>query len=129
MVRIRLRRTGAKKQASYRVVAADVRSPRDGRFIETLGIYNPRTDPPTVELKAERVQYWLSVGAQPSESVEKLFRIAGIAWSGGKQKHSFASTPATPVATTPAATPSAAVTPSAGTVEVITPAPIAPTAA
>ncbi len=74
MVRIRLRRTGAKKQASYRVVVADQRSPRDGRFIENLGHYNPRSNPPTFEIDRGRTAYWLDQGAQPSESVAQLLR-------------------------------------------------------
>jgi small subunit ribosomal protein S16 len=74
MVRIRLRRTGAKKQASYRVIVADQRSPRDGRFIEILGHYNPRTNPHTFEIDRERTTYWLNRGAQPSESVAQLLR-------------------------------------------------------
>ena len=73
MVRIRLRRVGAKKQPSYRVVAADKESPRDGRFLEVLGFYNPRTEPSTIELKEDRVYHWMSVGAQPSEAVRRLF--------------------------------------------------------
>lgn len=72
MVRIRLRRTGAKRQASYRVVVADQRSPRDGRFIENLGYYNPRTNPPTLEVNRERAAYWLANGAQPSEAVAHM---------------------------------------------------------
>lgn len=78
MVRIRLRRTGAKKQPSYRIVVADSRSPRDGKFIETIGFYNPRTEPPTVEIKVDRALYWLSQGAQPSEAVERMLRKKGI---------------------------------------------------
>lgn len=78
MVRIRLRRVGAKKQPSYRVVVADSESPRDGRFIETIGSYNPRTDPPTVEIKAERALYWLQHGAQPSEAVARMLRNLGL---------------------------------------------------
>ncbi len=72
MVKIRLRRVGAKKQPSYRIVVADSRSPRDGRFIENIGHYNPRTDPPTVVIKEDRALYWLSIGAQPTEAVERL---------------------------------------------------------
>lgn len=71
-VKIRLRRVGAKKQPSYRLVATDERSPRDGRFIEIVGHYNPLTDPPTISIKEDRVAYWLSQGAQPSESAAKL---------------------------------------------------------
>ena len=77
MVRIRLRRVGAKKQASYRVVAADKEAPRDGKFLEVLGHYNPRTQPGTIHLSEDRVYYWLSVGAQPSDSVSQLFRTVG----------------------------------------------------
>jgi small subunit ribosomal protein S16 len=78
MVRIRLRRTGKKKQASYRVVVADKESPRDGRFIEIIGHYNPRTDPPTVNIKADRALYWLSQGAQPSNPVAHMLKKQGI---------------------------------------------------
>lgn len=78
MVRIRLRRTGKKGQASYRVVVADKESPRDGRFIETIGHYNPRTDPPTIEIKADRALYWLSQGAQPSNPVARMLKKQGI---------------------------------------------------
>jgi len=74
MVRIRLRRVGSRNQASYRVVVADKESPRDGRFIENVGPYNPRTNPSTVVLKDDRVYYWLSVGAQPTEAVDGLFK-------------------------------------------------------
>lgn len=77
MVRIRLRRTGKKGQPSYRVVVADSRSPRDGRFIETIGFYNPLTDPPTVRINEERALYWLSQGAQPSEAVARLLEKQG----------------------------------------------------
>lgn len=78
MVKIRLRRVGAKKQPSYRVVVTDSRSPRDGRFIETIGHYNPRTEPPTVEIDAARALYWLSVGAQPSEAVKRMLDKMGV---------------------------------------------------
>lgn len=78
MVKIRLRRTGAKKQPHYRVVVADSRSPRDGKFIETIGHYNPRTEPPTVEINTERALYWLSVGAQPTEAVRRMLDKLGI---------------------------------------------------
>ena len=78
MVKIRLRRQGLKKQASFRLVAADKESPRNGRFLEILGSYNPRTEPFTFEVKEDRIFYWLSVGAQPSESVAKLFKSVGL---------------------------------------------------
>ncbi len=77
MVRIRLRRTGAKKQPSYRVVVADQRSPRDGRFIEIIGHYNPRTEPATVKIQEDRALHWLSVGAQMTDTVERLFKNLG----------------------------------------------------
>ena len=75
-VKIRLTRTGKTKAPFYRVVATDSRSPRDGRFIEILGRYNPRTDPSTVELDVEKIQAWVDKGAQMSETVSKLFEIA-----------------------------------------------------
>jgi small subunit ribosomal protein S16 len=78
MVRIRLRRQGAKKQPSYRVVVADQHSPRDGRLIENIGFYNPRTEPETLQIDVERARYWLSQGAQPSESVARLLKSAGV---------------------------------------------------
>ena len=78
MVRIRLRRVGGKKQPSYRIVVADKESPRDGRFLENLGFYNPRTEPSTFEVKEDRVYEWLNKGAQPSESVMHLFESAGV---------------------------------------------------
>jgi small subunit ribosomal protein S16 len=78
MVRIRLRRTGLKGQATYRIIAADKESPRDGRFIEILGFYNPRTEPFTLEVKEDRVFDWMSKGAQPSDSVVKLFTSVGL---------------------------------------------------
>ncbi len=78
MVRIRLRRVGAKKQPSYRIVVADQRSPRDGRFIEIIGHYNPRTDPETVVVKEERALYWLKQGAQPSDPVRRLLEKTGV---------------------------------------------------
>ena len=78
MVRIRLRRVGGKKQPSYRIVAADKESPRDGRFLENLGYYNPRTEPATLRMKEDRIYDWMSKGAQPSDSVKKLFHSAGL---------------------------------------------------
>ncbi len=78
MVRIRLRRVGAKKQPSYRIVAADLEHPRDGRFLEILGFYNPRTKPETIELHEDRIYDWISHGAQPSQSVMHLFRTTGL---------------------------------------------------
>ena len=77
MVKIRLRRVGAKKQPSYRVVVADSRSPRNGRFIENIGHYNPRTEPSTVVINERRALHWLSNGAQPTEAVERMLRNMG----------------------------------------------------
>jgi small subunit ribosomal protein S16 len=77
-VKIRLRRMGKRGQPFYRVVVADSRSPRDGRFIETLGYYNPRTDPPTVKIDEEKALLWLSRGAQPTETAESLLEKQGI---------------------------------------------------
>ncbi len=84
MVRIRLRRMGAKKKPFYRIVVADQLSPRDGRFIEFIGTYDPRTDPPTINLNAERATHWLSTGAQPSDSVAQLMRSQGFLDENGK---------------------------------------------
>lgn len=81
-VRIRLRRVGSKKNPVWRVVVADQRSPRDGRTIETIGRYNPQTDPSTIEIDAERAQHWLDHGARPSESVATLLRTQDIAATG-----------------------------------------------
>jgi len=78
MVRIRLRRVGSAHQPQYRVIVADKESPRDGRFIEIVGQYNPRTQPGTIVFDEERIYYWLGVGAQPSESVQKLFKIVKL---------------------------------------------------
>jgi small subunit ribosomal protein S16 len=81
-VRIRLTRVGATKQPSYRVVVADARSARDSRAIETLGHYNPRTEPIELVVDAEKAKAWLSKGAQPSDTVVRLFKQAGILPSG-----------------------------------------------
>lgn len=79
-VKIRLRRVGAKKQPAYRIVIADARSPRDGRFIEIIGAYNPLTHPATITVDGERALYWLRQGAQPTDVVKKMFVKQGI-WS------------------------------------------------
>ena len=78
MLRIRLARTGAKKQSSYRVVVIDRERARDGRFVEILGHYNPRSEPTEFVVDAERAKAWLAKGAQPSDTVQRLFRQAGI---------------------------------------------------
>ena len=77
-VRIRLRRVGSKKNPIWRVVVADKRSPRDGRTIETIGRYNPQTDPSVIEIDEDRARHWLEHGAQPSETVASLLRSKGI---------------------------------------------------
>ncbi len=84
MIKIRLRRTGAKKKPSYRIVIADARSKRDGRFIEIVGQYYPMTDPSTIVLNGERARYWLSQGAQPTDRVAKLLKIQGVTDATGK---------------------------------------------
>lgn len=78
MVRLRLRRIGLKGQPTYRIVAADKESPRDGRFLEILGVYNPRTQPATIHIKEDRVYHWMKNGALPTESAEKVFKSAGL---------------------------------------------------
>lgn len=77
-VKIRLRRMGEKKHPMYRVVVADGRSPRDGRFIEEIGTYNPHTEPYSFSVKEDRAKYWLGTGAQPTETVARLLKNAGI---------------------------------------------------
>jgi len=77
-VKLRLRRMGKKKQPIYKMVAADSRSPRNGKFLEAVGFYNPLTNPHTLELNEDRVMYWLSVGALPTHTVKSLLRQKGI---------------------------------------------------
>lgn len=77
-VKIRLKRMGAKKAPFYRVVVADSRYPRDGRFIEEIGTYNPLTEPAQIQIKEERALYWLQTGAQPSDSVRNLLSKVGV---------------------------------------------------
>ena len=100
-VKLRLTRVGKKKQPHYRIVAADSRSPRDGRFIEILGHYNPRTDPSELLVDNDKAVKWLSDGAQPSERVRKLLEISG-AWAQFTDK-----APAPQPAVTAAAAPAA----------------------
>ena len=78
MVKIRLRRLGAKKAPFYRIVVDDSRYPRDGRFIEEIGTYNPLSDPATVSVNAERAQEWISKGAQPTDTVRGILKKAGV---------------------------------------------------
>ena len=79
MVKLRLARFGAKKRPFYRIVAMDSQGKRDGRYIEQLGTYDPMQNPPTITLNAERVHYWISVGAQPTEAVERMIKNLGTA--------------------------------------------------
>lgn len=78
MVKIRLKRMGKKKAPFYRVVVADSRSPRDGRLIEEIGYYDPTKDPSVIKIDEEKAKNWLSTGAQPTETVAKILKIAGI---------------------------------------------------
>lgn len=84
MVKIRLTRIGSKKKPFYRLVAADTRSPRDGRFIEILGFYNPHEDPIEVRLNAERIISWLQKGAKPTDTVKSLLKKEGV-WQKAKE--------------------------------------------
>lgn len=102
-VKLRLMRMGKKKQPTYRVVAADSRSPRDGRFIEVLGFYNPRSEPSVIEIDNDKAVGWLKNGAQPTERVQKLLTVTG-AWS----EFTGEAAPAPYVADVPAAAPAAA---------------------
>ncbi|MDI6717201.1 MAG: 30S ribosomal protein S16 [Actinomycetota bacterium] len=77
-VKIRLSRVGGKKNPHYRVVVADARAPRDGRFIDIIGRYNPQTDPSTIEVDRDKASEWLKKGAQPTEQVKKILEIAGV---------------------------------------------------
>ena len=77
-VKIRLTRKGTKKKPFYRIVAADIESPRDGRFLELLGTYNPMVEPAAVTLKEDRIKYWLDEGAKPSTTVESILKREGV---------------------------------------------------
>ncbi len=78
MVKIRLRRMGAKKNPFYRIVVADARFTRNGRFIEELGYYNPNTEPSTIKIDGDKAKKWLSTGAQPTDTVRKILQIKGL---------------------------------------------------
>ena len=82
-VKLRLTRVGSKKNPVYRIVAADSRSPRDGKFLEIVGRYNPQTDPSTIELDEEKVRKWLSKGAQPSQTVKRLLKAKNFGSESG----------------------------------------------
>lgn len=107
-VRLRLKRTGKKKQPSYRVVAVDSRKPRDGRVLEVIGTYDPRQEPSAISIVNERAVYWLSHGAQPSDTVSKLLTISG-AWddfrSRGSSTAAGGAAEAAPAEPVPAPTP------------------------
>jgi small subunit ribosomal protein S16 len=82
-VKLRLTRVGSKKNPIYRIVAADSRSPRDGKFLEIVGRYNPQTDPSTIEFDEERIRHWLSKGAQPSNTVQRLLKAKEFSRESG----------------------------------------------
>jgi small subunit ribosomal protein S16 len=82
-VKLRLTRVGSKKNPIYRIVAADSRSPRDGKFLEIVGRYNPQTEPSTIELDEERIRHWLSKGAQPSNTVQRLLKAKEFSSESG----------------------------------------------
>ena len=86
MVKLRLKRMGAKKQPSYRIVAADSRAPRDGRFIEIIGFYNPRSNPVEIKIDEEKALKWLADGAQPTDTVRNIFSKEGIMKKFHEQK-------------------------------------------
>lgn len=83
VLKLRLTRMGSKGQPHYRIVVQEARSKRDGRFVENVGHYNPLTEPSTIVVNAERVKYWLSVGAQPTDSVASLLKRAGVTATNG----------------------------------------------
>ncbi|HEY5533581.1 MAG TPA: 30S ribosomal protein S16 [Ignavibacteria bacterium] len=89
MVKLRLRRMGKKRKPIYKIVAADSRSPRDGRFIESVGFYNPNTDPMEVKLDEQKVNQWLNNGAQPTETVKSLLKREGIIFKRHLSKKGF----------------------------------------
>ncbi len=123
-VKIRLRRVGAKKQPSYRVVIADSRSPRDGRFIDVIGFYNPRTKPTTITIDEEKARKWLGNGARPTDTVASLLYRAGIAdLRTERQRAGAPKDEASAPATAPAPTAAAETPVPAAAAE--TPAPIA----
>jgi len=90
MVKIRLRRMGAKKNPYYRIVVADSRSPRDGRFIEEIGIYNPLASPSEIRVDLERADYWIKNGAQPTDTVRALLKKESAAQSAANEENSLA---------------------------------------
>ena len=121
MLKIRLRRTGARKKPSYRIVVAESTAPRDGKYVEIIGTYDPLTDPATIKLDGDRAKHWLSVGAQPTERVVKLMAREGLVEAptykaaAPKSADGGATTEAAPVAT--AATTEAASVATASTAD------------
>jgi small subunit ribosomal protein S16 len=113
-VKIRLSRVGAKKQPSYRVVVAEERSKRDGRVVERLGHYDPRTVPPTIVLNEERTRYWLSVGARPTDAMGVILRRAGISDKYVRERAARKSKSAQAEASAAPAAPAAPATPTEG---------------
>lgn len=107
-VKIRLSRIGAKKQPTYRIVVAEERSKRDGRIVERIGHYDPRTEPPTVVLNEERARYWLGVGARPTDALGYILKRAGISDKYVRERTARKSKAKTAAAGTPPATPPAA---------------------
>ncbi len=124
MVKIRLRRMGAKKQPTYRFVVCDAKSPRDGAFIEILGHYNPRTNPKTVVVNEEKVKAWLAKGAQPSDPVRRLFAELGLVPRGFVPPKKVVAPPpeAAPAAAAPAVAAPAAEAPAEAAPEAAAPA-------
>src|SRR5665213_808216 len=100
MVKIRLRRMGAKKQPTYRFVVCDAKAPRDGAFLEILGHYNPRTEPKTVVLDQDKAKQWLAKGAQPSDPVRRLFAELGLVERGQIPEKKKAAEPPQPAEST-----------------------------
>lgn len=101
MVKIRLMRMGMKGAPSYRVVVADARSPRDGRFIENIGWYNPLTEPSTIQINAERARHWIGVGAQPTQSVRSLLLRSGVIERSARKGEATAAVAEKPAPKTP----------------------------
>ena len=115
MLKIRLNRTGARKKPSYRIVVAEATAPRDGKYIEIIGTYDPLTDPATIKLDGDRAKHWLSVGAQPTERVVKLMAREGLVeaptYAAPTPKESDGGAKAAPAAEAPAAEAPAAEAP------------------
>lgn len=120
--KIKLTRMGMKKQPTYRVVIQPEHSKRDGRYIENIGYYDPRTEPATIEIKKDRVEYWLSVGAQPTESVGRLLKSAGITDKYYRARFKKKTAPEASTQPAPAAAAPAPSVPAAPLADVVEPA-------